>query len=499
MSYFTSNLMSIVDEQLIFDTDCKSIWSKYNNFDSLKSKEVETIIGLINRFKLEDADRQVYNGYFVNYTVPQMSKEFDLLKVGERYVVDLELKFARPAGDKLKKQQMENLHYLMAAFDDRESHVITYILDEDKFFYNESEVEASAVIKILGFKGRNVLIDDYFNPKKFLVSPYNNPDKFLANQYLLTSQQNTILYDLISKFDSKRGEVALVSGDAGTGKTLVALTLMKMYMNAKKKVVFVFGGNLNAGQRMLVTEGYNIISVSTFVNRYGSMQDLPVDDVLFIFEESQRYRKNVTDIIDGLIERNLNMVLFYDPKQQLSKYEINDDTVGWIKNLSDFERTLSQKIRNNTDVAGFVKHFFDNSKRWHVTSSEAVTFEVVDSVEEGKEAARELIDEGVKFIDLTPARLGRYLPTDNMKLGVEDTSHSVLGQEFDHVAVMIDNSFKYSTDNKLTTQGYPSDTPYNPLKMLYQNMTRARFKLTVIVANNKELFAKIFYNTEVTR
>lgn len=64
---------------------------------------------------------------------------------------------------------------------------------------------------------------------------------------------------------------------------------------------------------------------------------------------------------------------------------------------------------------------------------------------------------------------------------------------------MIDNSFKYSTDNKLTTQGYPSDTPYNPLKMLYQNMTRARFKLTVIVANNKELFAKIFYNTEVTR
>ncbi|WP_273085931.1 hypothetical protein, partial [Capnocytophaga gingivalis] len=59
----------------------------------------------------------------------------------------------------------------------------------------------------------------------------------------------------------------------------------------------------------------------------------------------------------------------------------------------------------------------------------------------------------------------------------------IIGQEFDNVVVVIDDTFLY-TRNKLSVNelGY-----YDKLNMFYQNITRARNKINIVILNNKEV------------
>ncbi len=63
-------------------------------------------------------------------------------------------------------------------------------------------------------------------------------------------------------------------------------------------------------------------------------------------------------------------------------------------------------------------------------------------------------------------------------------SHKVIGQEFDYVAVIIDENFEYDVKGNLTYRSY---TYYQAVKMLFQNVTRARKKLKIILINNPEI------------
>lgn len=49
-----------------------------------------------------------------------------------------------------------------------------------------------------------------------------------------------------------------------------------------------------------------------------------------------------------------------------------------------------------------------------------------------------------------------------------ETSHGIIGQEFDNVGVIIDQCFYYNEDGKLQ---YSCKSYYHPVKMLFQNIT----------------------------
>lgn len=64
------------------------------------------------------------------------------------------------------------------------------------------------------------------------------------------------------------------------------------------------------------------------------------------------------------------------------------------------------------------------------------------------------------------------------------TSHTVIGQEFDNVAVVIDEFFSYDTNGMLV---YRSRTYYDSVKMLFQNITRTRKRLKLVIIGNKQV------------
>ena len=67
------------------------------------------------------------------------------------------------------------------------------------------------------------------------------------------------------------------------------------------------------------------------------------------------------------------------------------------------------------------------------------------------------------------------------------SSHNVIGQEFDSVAVTIDKYFSYSENGELIYRG---KAYYYPVKMLFQNITRTRKKLNLVIIDNEEILGR---------
>jgi len=70
------------------------------------------------------------------------------------------------------------------------------------------------------------------------------------------------------------------------------------------------------------------------------------------------------------------------------------------------------------------------------------------------------------------------------------TSHKVIGQEFDGVAVTIDKYFSYGEGGELV---YGGQAYYSPVKMLFQNITRARKRVNLVIIDNEELLDRCMH------
>lgn len=67
------------------------------------------------------------------------------------------------------------------------------------------------------------------------------------------------------------------------------------------------------------------------------------------------------------------------------------------------------------------------------------------------------------------------------------TSHKVIRQEFDGVAVTLDHFFSYDENGNLI---YKSGVYYDPPKMLFQSISRCRKRLNLVIIGNAELLSR---------
>ena len=69
-------------------------------------------------------------------------------------------------------------------------------------------------------------------------------------------------------------------------------------------------------------------------------------------------------------------------------------------------------------------------------------------------------------------------------------THHVIGQEFDNVLMLMDDSFYYDENGVL--QGIPHPNPdYLYPNLFYQGITRVREKIALVIVNSPRLFEKI--------
>lgn len=356
------NLISLTQAA---NTLSEAYFTRYYQYYGIEIKpdEVEVLKNFVKKLGYECVDKRIFNHFFVGYKIPQISKEFDLLRIGDNYIVNIELK-RECTEEKIKKQLIQNRYYLK--FLNEKIFNFTYVLSTDSLYLLTDEglfiIEPLVLQKILSSQNVHNLenINSLFNPSNYLVSPFNSTDKFLDGQYFLTGQQSDIKRDVIARVNALSEEhFTAVIGSAGTGKTLLVYDIANDLKSAGKRILIIHGGGLNPGQHYLNNQGWDIQPIKQIDNI--NVNDY---DVIFI-DEAQRMRAyQYVNFIGKIRQSSCKCIFSYDKSQTLNHNEIINNIPDKISSLAGaVTYSLSEKIRTNKEVAAFIRGFFNNKKK----------------------------------------------------------------------------------------------------------------------------------------
>ena len=106
------NLLSITSA---YDTFGKEeLFNNYLSFFgvSLKEREREDLKSFSDRIRAKITSLKVLEGYYLGFKIPQISKEFDILRIGKEFVINIELKNEFTTEERIKNQLKQNKYYL---------------------------------------------------------------------------------------------------------------------------------------------------------------------------------------------------------------------------------------------------------------------------------------------------------------------------------------------------------------------------------------------------
>ncbi len=477
------NILSIIEAyRKLSNTLFQKLMNSYGITSGIKNYELNGIESFVDELLKANNNISIVNRYYLGYSIPQIGKEFDLLRFGHNYIINIEIK-TESSIEKILKQQHKNKYYL--SFLDKPLHIYTFISNENKLYKlvirnNGDEIEEITFNELCNIlMSQEVVtfnnIDDLFNPSDYLVSPFNSPEKFMSEGYFLTVQQEQIYKEIQTKLSDTATNFIALTGGAGTGKTLLTYHIAKETIQRGKKVLILHCAPLNSGHQILMDE-YNW---SIYMPKYAPNT---IDFDLIIIDEAQRmYPYQFDKYIKEVRTLNKKCIFSYDEKQYLRDNEKQYHTKERIeKELLCTPYKLTDKIRTNKEIAYFIRQLFNIKKNIPNIDYTNIELTYCKDCYSAKLLLQELLERGWKTPNYTPGTRSffhyeAYLSNDT------ESAHSVVGQEFNNVVVVIDESFKYNSQGDLIAD----NTYYSQRQMLYQIITRTRKKLHIVIINNE--------------
>lgn len=450
----------------------------------LKKDELECMASFIELFRTREDSASLLDNFFVGYKIPQIGKEFDLLRFNKANVVNIELK-SKASEDKILKQLKRNRYYLQ--FLHKEIRLITYVQETNNLYVLDEDHLAQLSIDDLY---KELIKDSYelddinslFNPSNYLISPFNSTERFMTEEYFLTEHQEDIRTNIMRLAETSTTEFVAITGAAGTGKTLLTYDITKELKNKGKRVLVVHCANLNHGQRILKQEfGWDICMARDIKSK-----DFTEYDIIIVDEAQRIYPYQFIIITDNAKQNNMKCIFSFDEKQYLSYQEKGWGIAEEIKKITGHSNyKLTDKIRTNKEIASFIKPLFDKNENISNFRSTNIDLCYCSQEKEVILLANHLQQRGWRIPNYTP---GLYSIFNYQGYGIanEETAHAVIGQEFDKVVAIIDSSFRYDENGKLIA----NNEYYSQQQMLYQILTRTRQKLYVIVLKNEPMFKR---------
>lgn len=463
----------------------------------IKDKELNPLKSLI--ITLENADPNLtlkdLNGFYISYEIPQIGKEFDLLRISDSQVLNIEYKREVEDNNEIKKQLFRNKYYLK--FLNRDIKLFTYI-ENDKIVYTLNEhnelvqTEYEKLIEIIRtqcdddknfFEGN---LNELFEPSNYLISPFTKATEFINGEYFLTQEQEEMEKNL-EKEIAKGGKRFFITGEAGSGKTLLTYHIARKFMKERHEIGIIHCANLNAGHEELKENfGWNIQPMKYWKNLFkGQSPEIIIMDEIQRVHEKQFWEMYKTYIK----ESDVILIMSGDEKQTLSDHE------GKIlPSLTTSEKVkkfkLNSKIRTNKALSNFIKVMLDLGKKQTLPVSnqniDIIYFETITEADNYISTK-----DSHSYISYTPSRYydNKYADSAYKNPRKIGNSHAVIGQEFDNVIVVLGEHFYYDRNNLKAHK--MSGIRYSTFKMFFQQITRAINKLEIVVVNNIEVFNKL--------
>ena len=468
------NIMSLVNaKQDLSDYNFQSYSRNFGLSPKLRASELADIAILIEKLQSIGAETKHFNEFFVGYTIQQISKEFDLLRIGSNFVLNIELKL-ESTEERIKSQLVQNAHYLR--FLNIPVYNFTFVTNCRSLYKleNGNLIEAQMEELLLLMKKQDivydVVIDEIFDPIHYLVSPIEKPSSFMNNEYFLTAQQTTFKIEMMNKTTHFREWLAL-EGGPGTGKTLLTYDMAKQYMSQGQSVTIVHCRPLHDGQRILNEQfNWDIVEIQNWNTAHNC-------DVLIIDEAHHLTRKQLQQILQYEKIYEPKIIISYDPQHYFNGSEIIDEVEQHV-NLTRFE--LKVIIRYNKEIHTFINCLFDMSYESMYTNFKHISVQYFSNRKDAHEYLSSLQEQSWKVINVV----------NDLKREKLTISNDIIGQEYDNVAALIDDHFYYKSNLRLACYGI--DTTYEqPTKILFQSLTRTRRKLVLVIVDNEPVLKNV--------
>lgn len=480
------NLLSL---KQAYDSFAPETFEKFKNHFSVElgDDEIVDLMGLIGTLVEGGARSTLLEGFHVGYQIPQIGKEFDLLRFGEGEVLNIEVKRFWNE-EKVFKQLSRNQYYLKVT--EKNLLQFCYISDNGLLVRLDKDgaLEESDIKTLMTSMDEQVLIRDpnlnsLFDPSQYLVSPFNSPERFSAKQYFLTHQQEEFagkIERIIGK--PRSAKFVALSGAAGTGKTLLAYHVAQSAMEKGYTVKIFHCGNLNSGQECLRESAWDISPA-----KYIKSCDFSQLDLVIVDEAQRMTTDQIEEIQDKVMNSGATCIFSYDQLQTLAKHEERANVSEKISAMRPLTQlSLSEKIRSNREVSDFIKMLINRTRFIETTGGNNIQVRYFSKLKDARDFLTSLTDTDWEVLRFTPSRFDTEFHESYFSNSFK-ASHAVIGQEFDRVAIVLDKFFNYDGEGMLS---YTGKTYYDPPKMLFQNMTRARKKLLVVVIDNQEIFSR---------
>ena len=422
------------------------------------------------------------SGFLYGYVVPQLNREFDLLRISQNVCLNIELKSSETSIEKIKRQLIQIKHFLKL-LNKPYLYLFTYISSTNRaFLLSESGDLVECGVAVLAETwgkvkeaGQTIDLDQVFTPNNILVSPLNATERFLAEDYLLTENQENICTKVDDRFIG-------LTGGPGTGKTLLIYDIAHK-LAEKNRILIVHSGILCDGHRELNQRLNNIKIIAAKELRLREIVDVDI----VIVDEAHRLYTDTLEKIERWVKRASATCLFsYDAGQMLSSSEKMRNTSGKIDTLcAGHIYKLTTKIRTNRELALFITCLRDLSKYRSEYSFPNVKILFEPQKYEALQVIKKLEMEGYTFISYTPSLYNHELNYQSS----QHNTHNVIGQEFDGVCMLIDDHLYYTPEGRLAGKLHPNPD-YLFEQLLYQGLTRVRRKIALVVTS-EEMLCKI--------
>jgi hypothetical protein len=104
------NILSLVQAYNTLQGESFKNFLSYYDIE-IRDEEINDLALLVKGLSEQTINKNIFNHFHVGYKIPQIGKEFDLLRFGKDYIINIELK-KTSTEEKILKQLKRNKYYL---------------------------------------------------------------------------------------------------------------------------------------------------------------------------------------------------------------------------------------------------------------------------------------------------------------------------------------------------------------------------------------------------